>query len=558
MRKAFGMAIVPDTTMIMPRWTVPSFRRTPGRYPLGTEAVALGQMATELASGLPVLSRHPRYWSLYMYIIKRFWDSKRSPQNNAALGRFLKSREIVFALAALRCTRHGDVPLTGVVGRNSLTPWLTGGREDALPLDLPYLEQHLGGYGQIYRGALIDLGLILPDTDNPRARLDAPFGDLGAAVAERFAAAIAGTEYARKYAERDEGTIPLQVIDELSEASCFCRLVDHTSERDLLTDVLLGRVQAPHPAHRQRAATVRMILHLARETEGMGLDEARYRHLLYFGTDGGQPWPRLAAVEEIRRRWWLIQAREFVVGGLNGLFTDFVRWGVANGGLIRSIGIDAYAARVDGLTMPSLGELPAGMAGEVAYDDVVAALDAAAVRDGWPPAPGMLAPLSETALADAAGAGLAPAAPIYAALTLLLACRRIALGRAQEPLPAAEEGMVRDGGVERLSTQELIDAVERPLGGGHTFAAVIVDLVRRMVVRQHLRVARGKLPEETFRFHEVGGGLRFVEQGDAGLRPISIRFDAIDAALHGLGLLAGPLWQPDHAPTARGQEILDG
>ena len=118
--------------------------------------------------------------------------------------------------------------------------------------------------------------------------------------------------------------------------------------------------------------------------------------------------------------------------------------------------------------------------------------------------------------------------------------------------------MLRDGGVERLATQEILDTLERLLGRGHSLAEVIVELVRRMVVRQHLRVARGKLPDETFRFHEDAGGLRFIDQGDAGLSPISIRFDAIAAALHGLGLIAGPLGEDRHAPTARGREILDG
>lgn len=46
-------------------------------------------MATEPASGLPVLSRHPRYWSLYTFLTKQYWDSGWTPQANAALGRYL-------------------------------------------------------------------------------------------------------------------------------------------------------------------------------------------------------------------------------------------------------------------------------------------------------------------------------------------------------------------------------------------------------------------------------------------------------------------------------------
>ena len=35
---------------------------------------------TVLASGLPAQSRHPRYWSFYTFVLKRFWDSGRQPQ----------------------------------------------------------------------------------------------------------------------------------------------------------------------------------------------------------------------------------------------------------------------------------------------------------------------------------------------------------------------------------------------------------------------------------------------------------------------------------------------
>lgn len=85
------------------------------------------------------------------------------------------------------------------------------GRDD-LELDLDYLDQRLGGYGQVYRGAMGDIGLIIRAENTPGARLDAPLGDLGASVADAFGRAISGTTYAREYADRTDGTIPLAVI----------------------------------------------------------------------------------------------------------------------------------------------------------------------------------------------------------------------------------------------------------------------------------------------------------------------------------------------------------
>jgi hypothetical protein len=540
----------------MPRWTVPSFERTPGRYPLGTEAVALNQLATQLASGLPVQSRQPRYWSIYTYIVQRFWESKRSPQNNAALGRFLKPRETIFACAALVCPRHGELP--GIVGRDTFVPWLRNHPDDDLPLDLRYLQQPLGGYGQIYRGAMADLGLILLAENNPEARLDAPFGELGSAVAESFGAAIATTTYAKRYADRDAGTIPLGVVRELAEASCFCRLVEHEPERDLLADVLLGRKQ-PGSSHRDRADTIRMFLDLAGRTHSTPLDESRYRRLLYFGGDGdGCHWQAPQAIEPMRRRWWLIQLREFVVGALNALFVDFARWGIEQGGLLRPVPVETYLARIEGLELPNLAGLPSGSMSAVHVAEVVVALDTVVTRGGWPLASSASDAVNELEVASRSDRGLSDLAPATALLTLLLAQRRLAFINREQHLTPTEEAMLRDGGLARLSTYEVFDWLASRSDEDRTLAEVVVELLRIMVIRQHLRVAREKLPEDTFRFHEEQGGFRFVDHGDEGVSSISIRFLAISTALYGLGLVSAPLTEAEHAPTPRGLEIANG
>lgn len=171
--------------------------------------------------GFPCCPQHPRYWSIYTYIFKSFWDRGLTLQTNAALGRFLRPHEVVFASAAFLCDRHAELP--GILGRNTIAPYLRQGHDD-LRRDLDYLGQRLGGYGQVYRGAMADLGLILRAELTPGARLDAPMGDLGASIADAFGRAIAGTAYARQYAGQTEGTITVGVVRELAQASCFCRL----------------------------------------------------------------------------------------------------------------------------------------------------------------------------------------------------------------------------------------------------------------------------------------------------------------------------------------------
>ncbi len=536
-----------------PRWTVPSFRRTPGRYPLGVEAVNFNQLA-DLASGLPVLSQHPRYWSIYTYIVKSFWDRGLTPQTTVRLGRFLKPHEVVFASAALLCDRHPELP--GIIGRDTIAPHLREARDD-LRLDLDYLGQNLGGYGQVYRGAMADLGLILRAELTPGARVDAPMGDLGASIANAFGRAIAGTTYARQHAGQTEGTIPLGVVRELAQASCFCRLGEVGTERDLLVDLLLGRLQPPHEAHRNRAATVRLFLDLAQATDGLAIDEERFRRLLYWGADEeGGTWRPSSSVEPAWRRWWLARHRELMVGALNALFVHFVRWGLDSGGALRPQPIAEYAAAISALR-PSV-DLGIGSATlvETTLSAVVATLDSFVRADGWPMKAGTDSPREDRIL-DRARRGIAADAPVYALVALLIALRRVNVFLEATAASPAEKAMLDDGGIDRIGTSVLVEWVDRHLAAADSLADVLVDLLRTFVVRQHLRIARGKLPEDTFRFHEDGGALRFVDQGDhQGINPISIRFNAVASALSELQMVAAPFGQPGHRPTPLGAEVL--
>lgn len=547
-----------DSTPTLPRWTVPSFERTSGRYPLGMEAVNQGLLATELSSGLPVLSRHPRYWSFYTFVIWQFWLQKRQPQNNAALGRFLRPREVVFACAALLCDKHGEFP--NILGRNVLMPWLQRHPNDDVPLDLTYLRQSLGGYSQVYRGALQDLGLVLGAGNNREVRLDAPFDDWGRAVAEAFRDSIAGTIYAQRYLNQDNGTIPRGVVRELAEVSCFCRLTASVTERNLLTDILLGRVQPPQVAHSNRAATIRMFLDLAAGTAAGGMSDEDFRALLYYGrTLGGVSWRPAPDSLVMWRRWWLIQHREFIVAALNALFIHVVRWGLRSGGLIRPVGLDRYRDTIEQMRLPDFPGLPQGAAAAVPLRDLIAALDVGVWRDAWPfNASAVADPLSEASLLRQVQQGRAECTPLLAILILLLAHRRIVFRREAGDLTAVDNQMLMAGGIDRISTYELGNWIERSLKANHSLADATITIIRALVIRQHLRVARSKVPEDTFRFHEQLGGYFFVDHGDTGIEPISIRYESIGAALHGLDLIAAPLHTAGHGLTPRGVEVLSG
>lgn len=536
----------------LPRWTVPSFHQTPGRYPLGTEAVNLSQLE-DLASGLPVASRHPGYWAAYVFFIKRFWDLGLTPQTTTALGRFLRPHELVFACANLMCPDHAELP--AILGRNTLAPMLRG-KPETIPLDIGYLQNGLGGYGQVYRGAMAALELVLLDDANPKARVDAPMGELGNALADAFAGVLSGTAYARDHLDQMEGAVPRGVVEELAQAACFHHLAAGGEMRELLVSVLMGTAQPARHDHRARAESVRMFLDLAAATSDQPLDEGRFRRLLYWRVDEDASWQPSPAVESTWHRWWLVQHRELVVGALNTIFTHIVRWGLRGGGLIHPLSIGDWGGLVAGEEVPTLGA-GSGLVRETGLRRLVDACDEHVRSDGWPM--NITAPVREDQLLRAAASGRSPDAPAIAFTSLVLTLRRVSAFLDATGTDLRSWSALVDGGEARVSTSRLIEWLAHRCAAGGTVADAILDLARQYIVRQHLRVARSKLPEDTFRFHDEGQGtLRFVNQGDSnGLESISIRFDALASAVAELGLVTAPLGAAGHGLTDRGQSLLD-
>lgn len=564
--------------ILLPQWTIPSFHSIAGRFPLGLEAVSLNILANRLAPGLPVLSRHPRYWSIYTYLIKYFQDTRTytNKTTNAALGRYLKSREIVFGCAALMCPHHGHEPLRNVLGSDTFAPWLSNHKHLPTPVQLPtslegelgrYLQQSLGGYGQVYRGAMIDLELILPAEMNPEVKFDVVYGEVGAAVANTFGKAISHTRYVREYLDKDDIAIPLDVIEELGIASCFCQLRHHEAERTLLADVLLGRAQqddtkthaqdaAILEKRSQRAETVRMFLDLAEQTRDFKLDEKRFRDLLYFGDSGEIRWQPGQNVRRIWRQWWLIQLREEIVEALNNLFLDFIQWGVKEGGIYQPQNTEAYIHTVGALPLPALPDLPDTDLAHVTLGQLAHVLDRHYQHPSWASSggaqPGESAAISERLLASS------KPTPIASFLTLLLTQRRLTFIKQYGTFSEEEKTLLKEGGKYRLSTAYLFQWFDDHIKQDASAIEVFAQLIKEMIITQHTNVALEKLPFDTFRFYDDEGGIRFAPEQNVEMSSISVRFDAISEALYGLDLIQASLTKPSHAPTQYGWEVING
>jgi len=564
-------------TILLPQWTVPSFHSIAGRFPLGLEAVSLSILANRLAPGLPALSRHPRYWSIYTFLIKRFQNrgTHSNKTTNAALGRYLKAREIVFGCAALMCPRHTQEPLRGVLGSDTFNPRLVRKRTLSPPALLPtslngelgnYLLQSLGGYGQVYRGAMIDLELILPAEMNPKAKFDVVYGEVGNAVANTFAEAIAHTRFVREYLDKDDVSIPLDVVEELGAVSCFCQLRNHEPERKLLTEVLLGRAQqndtkthaqdaATIEKRSQRTETVRLFLDLAEQTQDFPLDEPLFRDLLYFGDSGTILWHPRQDVQGIWHQWWLIQLREVIVNALNNLFLDFVKWGVKEDGIYYPLNIDTYIRKVGTIPLPSLPGLPETDLAHVSLGKLAHILDQHYKHPAWAFS-GEAEQRENTVISERLLVS-SGTPPVVAFLTLLITQRRHAYIKQHITFSSKEQALLQEGGKDRLSTTYLFQWFEERIERDEPAIEAFAQMIKEMIIAQHIKIALGKLPYDTFRFYDDADGLCFAPDQSIEMSSISVRFDAVSEALYELGLIQASLTKPSHAPTQYGREVFD-
>jgi len=240
------------------------------------------------------------------------------------------------------------------------------------------------------------------------------------------------------------------------------------------------------------------------------------------------------------------------------VFVHLVRWGKMQGGLLAALSLSDYFTELAQLEVPPFPGGPVGRIPDVPLTEVATFFDSVVARESWPimRAPGDIP--RESRLVLMCEGGTAPNTPALAAMALLLAQRRIACRQATDGLDASETVMLQEGMVERGGTGYVFQRLEECLKRGDSLHETLVGLVRLFIVRQHLRIARAKLPEDTFRFYEEDGGLRFVDFGDTGLNSISIRFDALTEALSELGLITGPIGEPSHELTQRGRSVLYG
>ncbi|MGH3115874.1 MAG: hypothetical protein ACRDQ2_01935, partial [Gaiellales bacterium] len=519
------------TLEIRPQWTEKLYRPSAGQDHLGLGSVSSDRILPKLSPGINVLTFHPRYWSFYTFLLDEFWR-RELPRTRKSFVAFYRPREAVFAVGAHLCDRpeHDRYgAMRAVVGSDKARTLANQGLAEYDP-QFHYIESDLGGYGLYYATTIAAMGLIGLASPEAGLAYDAPTPE-GRAVAEAFRSAIAGTAYYRHYFDDPTRPVPHDVVREYIRVACLCQLQTPAApDRALLRDVYLhaGDAEAPDT----RRATLRFLLDLARQTDGTPVNEDTYRQLVYFGGeyDGARYQPR-AGIERTARRWRLYQAREYYAFALNRLWQHLCAWGLDESiGGSRPVPLDElwdYLDAAAGFTQvaEAFEVDDPGFDGGTPIADVTAWLVSTAnvagsLDDGWD----IEAPLHEHSLyLWCRQPGEEPeTVPGMAALLLLVAARLGAPGTAAQY--DEDWDIVIEGGVQRLATSRFFSQLRRRSMGGDTVGEFLRWVFSDYVIRQHERVAVGKLPDDTYRFRRDGAALRFFDQPAVALMNNS-RFD---------------------------------
>lgn len=548
---------------VVPQWTEKLYPPTGGQDHLGLGSVITDRILPALSPYVLVLTVHPRYWSLYTWLLWEFWQTDR-PRSKKSYARFFRPRECIFAIGAAGdlCPNPQHATLSGgVVGTDKASPHAR--ERDVYDSQLNYIKNSTGGYGLYYASTISSTGLVLQSQPGSGLPWDAPT-PAGREVARAFRAAVEGTTYYRKYFQDDAAEVPEQIVREYMAAACLCQLrVGDARDRPLLRDVFLhGGTGVEGEAQR---ATFRFLLDLADQTDGSAIDQDHYRQLIYFhDSEHGASYRPLETTATTARRWRIYQAREYYNFALNRIW----RWLVAHGldishGGIRSVSISDIVAtalhrlRTDGLTATLEVDDPSLSANTPVSRWVDWAGDAGWVMGGDLDGPyDITAPVHEHVLyryadgLDADDPGCLPAC--FAILSLLVA--RFG-ARETEMRYRNDWGLMRTGGVQRLAMSRFFNQWRQRQRDNERAGAVLAWLVDDYIIRQHLRVATSKLPySDTFRFLRDDGRLRFNDLAIP-VRMNNSRFNALSTVLHELGFV-GHLGSDSHPLSPAGQTLL--
>jgi hypothetical protein len=547
-----------NETQVHPQWIAKMYAGKAGRDHLGLGSVSSDQILPSLSPSINVLTFHPRYHSFYIFLLDEFWRRDR-PRSIAAWRSFYRPREFIFSVGAYMCEQPEHGEMGNIVGGQKTSTNAVQSL-DIFDTTFHYIDSTFGGYGMYYYTVMTDLGLIYPGGRGMPYPIEVPT-ELGKEVAAAFRKAVEGTTYYNSYFNDDETKVPRDVVKEYIHKACLCQLqVDDAPDRPLLQDIFLHGGQRKEAASRRE--TFRLFLDISDQTDGTNLTQVTFRQLIFFReTEEGLTYSPSESVRSTYIRWRLYQAREYYAYALNGLWYHLCDWGIKNNGTIQAFHLYSlwdyvnHALDFDALAS-SLGLPSPGFSAGSSFRQLLDWLQntVGADQDGFDQACTIHSPIHEHKLYQLANDNRSLPHVMVAGMVTMLALILLRFGK-EELWTQPEWEISKMGANGRLSLDGFVRTMQKKLmSGPFTVMEITKWLYEDYIILQHLLVANGKLPENTFRFQRDGQRLRFFNLNNS-LSFMDSRFNSISTTIYELGF-CGDMSLPDHALTSQGRQLL--
>jgi len=306
-------------------WVTPSLTTKRGRDPLGLQTITLDRIMPALLPGVLALSERARYLTIYPFLLSEY-ESRRLAADNASLGDFIRLREYELCLAMQLCPRQCGA--AKAIGSERARPDARA-EPDVFPRRHS-VESPMGGYGLYYRSPLIDLDIVIPAgaaLGQSTTGIDVlARSERSQTLAEAFRASIADTTYAKKHMHGVD-PIPIDVIRELAERACLCRLDEHPDEQHAIRDAYFEQTEEDRSEQvEQRRRAFAVFLDQLGTHAGVATHDGAFRrgtidafHASPLGT-GAKP--------EAYASWGALAMKECVQDAICSLWTEFCRRGL--------------------------------------------------------------------------------------------------------------------------------------------------------------------------------------------------------------------------------------
>jgi len=530
-----------------PLWTEQLYRPRGGQDHLGLGSVVTDRMLPVLAPGINVLTRHPRYWSFYAFVIDEFWRTG-SAQNMSEFRKFLRRKESIFAAANLICD---PAPRNQVIGTRLVGP-LVASKPRSLQTAFNYMKSLGGGYGLYYATAMQTTGTVILANRDVGLPVDALTPNIGKPLADSFRDSISKTKYFQKYLNKED--IPVKVVEEYGESCSLWSLQHESDERASLVNMFLHG--GPENMAASRRKTLQMMLEMSAQANGISLSQDVFRQLVIYHSAIDESHRVIAhyrptsELTEISRHWRIAQLREMFNWSLNGLWRWVCLWGGENGGDLGSAHLSELERSMKKINLRLLEGVSSNGSDPIGefIDQLSAGAEITGILDGkWK----RTSDLSEMSLMNLMKSDKLSQRN---SLAVLFAMYLVTLLRIRNVhLEESDERMIREGGSLRVGMASALIALERDITSQRSVVETAMRVVKDHVITQHERVAMAKLPDDTFRFRREGGKLLFFDQ--------AISFDLNNSRYASIAAVCGDLrWttyldEPKRELTEEGKKL---